>query len=486
VATLTGDLTASRRPGPDWRTIALASIIAIVAVLLVLFSPQTGAPLVLDLAVALVALLWPTVGLYLVPGAVAFGSIVAVSGAGVHAGPTDALVAGLTVAWLYSLRDKRFDARPAALMQRVRETWRAAPEQVLLFGSLALYLVVVIASGSQALSRIATAKEVLKWTEVILIAGAALYFLGSIRQLLTLAWATIAAGVLEAILGCVQYATFTGDTADRATGTFDQPNPYAAFLNLALPLALCLLVFAKSWRVRWLAGGAAAIIGLASYFARSRGALLGVAVAVIVVTLIRLRLDRIAALAGGVLALLFGVIWFARLLPQSLQTRIGGLVAIDTASVCRPPDTANFSTLERLAQWAAGINMFLAHPILGVGAGNYSVEYPRYSVICWQTVYGHAHNFYINAAAETGVIGLVAFLALTVAMVFVGWRATQVMLRADTSGYGLALALGFFGCIVTVVIHNLVDDVFVHAMELQIAITLAALLRLGTLAAREP
>jgi O-antigen ligase len=161
-------------------------------------------------------------------------------------------------------------------------------------------------------------------------------------------------------------------------------------------------------------------------------------------------------------------------------------VAIDTASVCRPPDSANFSTLERLAQWAAGINMFLAHPILGVGAGNYSVAYPQYSVICWQTVYGHAHNFYINAAAETGVIGLIAFLALTAAMVFAGWRATQAMLRDGAGGYGLALALGFFGCIVTVVIHNLVDDVFVHAMELQIAVTLAALLRLRILAARTP
>jgi O-antigen ligase len=130
--------------------------------------------------------------------------------------------------------------------------------------------------------------------------------------------------------------------------------------------------------------------------------------------------------------------------------------------------------------------MFLAHPVLGVGAGNYSEAYPQYSLICWPNSLGHAHNYYINAAAETGAIGLAAFLALTVAMVFVGWRATQAMLRSDTSGYGLALALGFFACIVTVVVHNVVDNVFVHAMELQIAVILAALLRLRTFAARAP
>jgi O-antigen ligase len=455
-------------------------------VALTIFSPQTGAPLALDLAVALVAFLWPTVGLYLLPGAVAFGSVVAVSAAGVRAGPTDALVGGLTLAWLYSLRQQRFDARPSVMIDRVRGAWRTSPEQVLLFGCMALYLLVVIASGFQALSRVETAKEILKWTEVLIVAGAALHFLRVPRHLLTLAWATIAAGVLEAIIGCFQYATVTGDTVDRVTGTFNQPNPYGAFLNLSLPLALCLLVFAKSWRIRWLAGGAAAIIGMAAYFARSRGALLGLAVAVAVVALVRLRLDRIVAIAGGILALFLGVAWYAHLLPQSIQTRVNGLVAIDTASLCRPPVSANFSTLERLAQWAAGINMFLAHPVLGVGAGNYSEAYPQYSVVCWPDSLGHAHNYYINAAAETGVIGLVAFLALTVAMVFVGWRATQAMLRSDASGYGLALALGFFACIVTVVVHNLVDNVFVHAMELQIAITLAALLRLRAFAAGAP
>src|SRR5262249_54136459 len=156
--------------------------------------------------------------------------------------------------------------------------------------------------------------EILKWTEVLIVAGAALYFLRAARQALILAWATIAAGVLEAVVGCFQYATVTGDSVDRVTGTFDQPNPYGAFLNLSLPLALCLLVFAKNWRIRWIAGGAAAIIGLAAYFAHSRGALLGLAAAVVVVGLVRLRLDRIAAIAGGVLALLFGVAWYAHLL----------------------------------------------------------------------------------------------------------------------------------------------------------------------------
>jgi O-antigen ligase len=452
-------------------------------VALTIFSPDTGAPLALDLTVVAVALLWPTVGLYMLPGLVAFGSVVAISRGGVRAGPTDALVAGLALTWFYALFRRHYDLSPTALKARLRENWRTAPERVLIFGCVALYLLVIIASGVQAVSRVEVAKEILKWAEVLIVAGAAFYFLRTSRQLLTLAWITLAAGVLEAILGCIQYATVTGDNVDRVTGTFDQPNPYGAFLNLTLPLALCLLVFAKSWRIRWLAGGAAAIIGLAAYFARSRGALLGLAAAVVVVALIRLRLDRIAGITIAILALLFGVAWYAHLLPQSIQTRASGLVAIDTVSLCQPYTSATFSNQIRLAQWAAGINMFLAHPVLGVGAGNYPEAYPLYSVVCWPNSLGHAHNYYINAAAETGALGLVAFLALTAAMIFVGWRATQGMLLNDTTGYGLALTLGFFACIVTVIVHNVVDNVFVHAMELQIAVTLAALLRLRVLAA---
>jgi membrane protein implicated in regulation of membrane protease activity len=69
--------------------------------------------------------------------------------------------------------------------------------------------------------------------------------------------------------------------------------------------------------------------------------------------------------------------------------------------------------------------MFLAHPLLGVGAGNYDPAYARYHVPGWNLSLGHAHNYYINAAAETGGIGLAIFLFLTGAMLYAAWRAAR-------------------------------------------------------------
>ena len=52
---------------------------------------------------------------------------------------------------------------------------------------------------------------------------------------------------------------------------------------------------------------------------------------------------------------------------------------------------------------------------LGVGIGNYPVVYPRYQVApVWIHPLGHAHNYYVNVAAEAGVVGVAAFLIVLV------------------------------------------------------------------------
>ena len=69
----------------------------------------------------------------------------------------------------------------------------------------------------------------------------------------------------------------------------------------------------------------------------------------------------------------------------------------------------NFSVLERLAHWQAGIRMFNGAPWLGIGIGNYGVVYPSFALPHWYDPLGHAHNLYINFLAETGILGTVAF-----------------------------------------------------------------------------
>jgi len=86
--------------------------------------------------------------------------------------------------------------------------------------------------------------------------------------------------------------------------------------------------------------------------------------------------------------------------------------------------------------------MFAAHPMLGVGAGNYDAAYAKYALSDWPDALGHAHNYYINVAAETGILGFVAFLALTAATLDLGWyavRHTGIVANLQSSHRAIAL-----------------------------------------------
>jgi O-antigen ligase len=219
------------------------------------------------------------------------------------------------------------------------------------------------------------------------------------------------------------------------------------------------------------------IIAFADILADSRGAELGLAVAVILFVIVALQRERAAALTLLIGTPLLVVAWLGHIIPSHIRESLLQQVTLG------PVNSANFSVQERLAHWVAGLRMFRTHPILGVGAGNYSVAYPRYQVSPdWFEALGHAHNYYINAAAETGTLGLLAILAMVGTSLFIGWRAAHsfAILRrsspAPDASIGWALALGLFAALVAFDVHNLTDDLFVHGMELQFALCTACLL----------
>jgi O-antigen ligase len=86
----------------------------------------------------------------------------------------------------------------------------------------------------------------------------------------------------------------------------------------------------------------------------------------------------------------------------------------DVLPTIRIPDIAtvevtdtNFAAIERLAHWGAALAMWRDHLWLGVGFGNYAAVYPPMLSSVGSTT-GHAHNYYLNVGAETGLLGLVA------------------------------------------------------------------------------
>jgi O-antigen ligase len=306
------------------------------------------------------------------------------------------------------------------------------------------------------------------------------------------------AGAAEAAYGVVQFATGSGpgafelEGALRAFGHFDQPNPFAGYLTTIFPLAVCMALSGANPRAfRLFSLAAAGLLALGIGLSQSRGAWLGAAVAMCCLLLAWSRRTRrllIPGVLGGVLVLAMAL---SGLLPAAILDRLGqtieyfGVFDVRTVAV----SSENWAVVERMAHWQAGWYMFIDHPWLGVGAGNYAESYPVYFVGMWREALGHAHNYYLNILAELGVVGgALLLLLLGIAFRHLG----GALVRSETSRdrpvgsvtsfsgrFWRAVLAGVFGGLIVFCVHNLFDSLFVHSVNVQIGV----LLGLGMVAA---
>jgi O-antigen ligase len=417
----------------------------------------------------LVTLVRPQLAVLLVVMAVPFGSLRQVRVGVMNVGITEVLMALVLAAWLMRLLARR----------DLTVKWPPLTLPLLLF----LVVLGLSSLGSASLQH--SAKEIVKWAEVL-----AIYVLvanemtGRWREALVATF--LGAGALAALHGIYQFLFQAGPEEFvlfgrfmRAYGAFEQPNPYAGYLGLTLPLAIGLVIAAiiplrGRLPIRWLvwAAGTGLLMVAAMTMSWSRGGWLGIAAAIgAMLVAVAARSGRVAML-GVVLCVLLAYALLAggiSVLPASIVQRFSDFVpylgVVDVRGV--EVTDANFAVLERMAHWQSAIEMWSDRPWLGVGIGNYEVHYARYALPLWPTPLGHAHNYYLNVGAEAGIIGLFSYLLLWLWALLQSWKAAW---RAWNWSWGVAL--GVLGVIVHLCVHNLFDNLFVHAMYLQVAILL--------------
>ncbi len=345
---------------------------------------------------------------------------------------------------------------------------------------LGLFVTWLGISGVQAVDPAPVFKELAKWGEITLAVVVLADVVRTERWRRWIAALVAAAVVAQVLLGLAQTVAGFGPGAFaiggvvRAFGTFDQPNPYGGYLGLHAPLALAALLYAAPRR-RWLHALLWLLIVAAIIASRSRGAWLGLGVSTIVVVLAaapRVRWGARIVLAGSALTFLMvaslqisGVLRDS-VRPEVLRTVEGRLPIEDMVQITVHE---NYAVTERVANWVTGWHMFLERPVLGVGAGNFDAAFPRFRLAPFETPLGHAHNVYVNFAAEAGLVALLAIVALTAwALVRAGRVVGQVR---DTSNEWLAI--GALGALSAFAVHNLVDSLFVSGMGLLFALFVA-------------
>ncbi len=453
-------------------TLATPATIAIIGIALAILPLKFAAAIVIGGIGAIVLVLRPKLAVYGLIFAIPFSSYFQIGIGGAHIGVMELLLVAMLTIWLLQMAARREIIIP----------------QTPLLVPFLIFLGAIGLSWLGALSFSATLTESAKWLEMLALY---LFIVANFKRDETpwLVSAILLAGAIEAALGIYQFVFKIGPDGFllfggrflRAYGSFRQPNPFAGYLGLILPLTLAIFLWAVGqiqqktantiFRLSLL-GGVLAILLAGLFASQSRGGMLGFAIAATVTVLLmggRWAFALGIAFVGGALFLSMGGLAFV---PHSIVQRFADAVPyIGVSDVAQVVVTdANFATIERLAHWQAAQEMWRDNLWLGVGFGNYAAVYGAYAVGRWLDPLGHAHNYLLNIGAEAGLVGILGYF------VFWGWVfvfAIKKLRFNPLTTFQRAIIAGSVGIFVHLHIHNLFDNLYVQGMYLHVAIIFA-------------
>jgi O-antigen ligase len=257
-------------------------------------------------------------------------------------------------------------------------------------------------------------------------------------------------GIYEQVTGNTMYEEL--EKIYRVGGTFSHPNSFSFFLVLMFGVFLCQAVTQKGWRR--LAGWSIVLTaGALLSLTLTRSAFAGVLIIVLIVGMLRQR------------ALLF-------LLPVAVVVALA-LVPSIGARMAAPLDPTSGSFADRLGIWESAYNSWLSLTVDDQSSVatlmNRLVGMGPASFILFSGVV--AHNDYLSVFFEYGILGLIAFLGMSAALIGMALRAW----RQTTDPVMAPVALGFFAVAVAFQMIYFFDNLFANTANQLYFWTLAGL-----------
>ncbi len=213
----------------------------------------------------------------------------------------------------------------------------------------------------------------------------------------------VAEALLFALVGFAEYGTRTLLWNDvvirsndfhvyfRVNSLFWDPNVYGRYLSLVLVLLAAVLLWARDLRAAaiTIAVGAVVFAALATTFSQS----------------------SYAALLGG-MAVLAALRWSFRYTVGACAAVV--LIGIGGAFATGALDRPNIDTGGRANLVTGGIALFGDRPITGYGSGSFAVAFQAHADES-KTPVSESHSEPVTVAAEGGIFGIAAYLAVLVA-----------------------------------------------------------------------
>src|SRR6266851_5215029 len=264
-------------------------------------------------------------------------------------------------------------------------------------------------------------------------------------------WFGMLFSFLVGIFGILQHLTFNGKLywfremryGGIPFGPYVNRNHFAGFAELTLPLALVPLLLGRVRRERWPVVTLFAVVPIGALFLSvSRGGIvsLGVELAVLALVMIERRTMGKQLFAGAAV-LLLALLMVSWLGVGQLLQRFSSFQSLEV--------TAGKRASMRRDTW----QIFLHNPVTGTGLGTLQIVYPPYESLYDGKIVNNAHNDYLEALAETGLLGgfcCAWFLGVLL------WESIKRFRQLNTS-FPAALQLsGLLACS-GFLVHSLVD-----------------------------
>jgi len=327
----------------------------------------------------------------------------------------------------------------------LRWNWLLAP-----LAGLWAFAIIQYLTGLTAM-RFLTKIEILKFSALLILSFLAVQAYQTLGHWRGFVWFLLALGFFVSVFGILQHFTFNGKMywfqelryGGIPFGPYVNRNHFAGLIELIVPTGLSILVLRAEERDRMPLLTLLTLVPIGALFlSASRGGIVSVFVEVglVMILAVRLRRGRNQLVAGAVVLLLAG----------GLAAWLGVGPALDRFAKYRALEATEARRAElRRDTW----RIFLEHAIVGTGLGTFESVFPRYETLYDGNVVEHAHNDYVEALAETGMIGgilCMTFLALL-------FRQNWLRLAHANSSMALAFHIGSGVACCGILIHSFVD-----------------------------
>lgn len=243
---------------------------------------------------------------------------------------------------------------------------------------------------------------------------------------------------------------------------YNDHTAYGMILAFYLPIGLALIFtdnYSKSLKMYSII--ATLIILFALYLSYSRAAWLsvigGIGVFVLIYYKIKLRYVALTIISIAGLFFTFQNQILDKLSKNDQDSSANFMEHVSSASNI----ATDASNLERINRWACAIRLFEERPIVGWGPGTYQFVYAPMQRASEKTIIstdfgdgGNAHSEYLGPLADKGVLGLVTFLLIGIAIISTGIR----VYKQDVNRSNRVMVMGILVAFITYFIHGLLNN----------------------------